>query len=99
MTGNQPNWNPLIQINRSDQLFPCYIYLDLRVPVWLIYSQQLNDRKSAKLEPFDPDKYNKETADHSLHASKQPIMLTYDATIPINKIVRGSDNDEKRAYI
>ena len=34
-----------------------------------------------------------------MHATKQPIMLTYDATIPINKITRGSDNDKKRAYI
>src|SRR5436305_15271334 len=34
-----------------------------------------------------------------MHAKQQTIMLTYDITIPLDKINKGSDNNEKRAYI
>src|SRR5205085_2217594 len=34
-----------------------------------------------------------------MHATKKLVLLTYNASIPINKITRGSDNEKKRAYI
>ena len=64
------------------------------------YSQQLSARKSSNQEHFDAKDYCKESADNSMHAKvKQPILLTYDATIPLNKITKGSDNEKKKAYI
>ena len=41
----------------------------------------------------------RESVDDSMHAKPSKPLLTYDAYIPVHKINRGSDVDEKRAYI